>query len=182
MIKLIFHNENYSLKEEVSFPDGYDYVLDLSGEKDLDFINHNISKIAFKDISNKINQIDISSLNLLDIEFSNTVFDNIGKVKACVHRIIGYSYGGEKYEEREVLSIKFIPDNNYIIEDYIVYCNNNCQYINLEKGFCKKYNKKLINKNNKCLVCKLCYLSVSDLIIRQLKEEEYNSISSKLKI
>lgn len=168
MIKLIF-SEDLDFNNVITIDNipNCDYCFDLKPGTDVEFINHNIKNLIFEKFYEEASIIDFTIYKFFKIEINNLQMLPIRQIKSCNYRIIGYSYGDIQYEEREVLSFKFIPDNKFKIIDEIVYCDNLCPHYN--NNYCNKYKTEI----NKGKICRMCYLSINIPLQNQLKLESY---------
>jgi len=177
MGKLIFSNENNESKI-VNFDDNYRFVWDFTGNNDLDFINSKYETKEFENLYNELRTIDLFKYPNFNFEINGKKFPYTAKVKEILYRIVGYNGGGVDFEIRELLTFKFLPQNNYDIgDDDIVYCNKDCQYY--KTRFCTKYNSYLRELNKKSTVCKMCFLEIATPIYRTLRNMHYNQVFPK---
>lgn len=175
MIELIITN---ILNDEINIklPD-----CDFAFDKNISFINHDVHNLIFTEAFQLLSSIDYTVFTKLIIKINNKEYYTQDNIQDCVCRIIGYSYGGEKYEIREVLTFKFIVSNKYIIQDELIYCDNKCPFYDNKIGYCKRYRENLLLINNKHFITKMCYLQIEVPLLRNLKITQYYDLIKQIK-
>ena len=164
-----------SLEELEQYANDYSFIISTNKEVKEIVFSHELSQSCPNHIFKSLHE-QLSVIPTVDIQEFGLIIDNninfifSGPIKEFMYRDLGYGKCGE-YNINETLSIRFQENNLPIIDNNnkILKCNHNCIYY--DKNKCKKYNDEIFND----IICKMCFLEMSEPIEKQYLNEIYEN-------
>lgn len=171
-------------ERRIDIPDESKILLNWSNILEISFLCLHNRDEEFKQILKELyeNILTIEKSQIKEIVIAISDVQEVSfkvPILAIVYRTVDYM-AGMSFKNEEVLSIKFAPDQDFIVSytegnERIFCCDfKKCRY--LKNGYCMKYEEQLSSYLNSYKVCEQCFTTVRGIFADKEIRQEYEKM------